>query len=560
MARLILIVAAFVPPLWSETLPNGIVLPPVWPPRDVVLDAEPPETPPYLVSPPAVVPIDLGRQLFVDYFLIESTTLRRTFHAAEPYAGNPVLRPDRPWEKPGPPPALSQRVQRRPQSRPYSDGVWYDPADRLFKAWYLSGANTRTLYATSEDGITWEKPALDVEPGTNVVHHAPHRDSSTVWLDHSATDPARRFKFVYSTGHNKPLALHESPDGIHWGAEVARSPDIGDRTTIFWNPFRRVWVLSLKLNTPGRTDAQRYKVAGTQIRNRVYREHADLASALQWREGDLVPWVGADRLDASRIDLPVRTELYNLDAVAYESLFIGLFSIWRGQPDRDVRWKPNDVVVGYSRDGFHWYRPDRTALLAVSEQPEAWNYGNVQSVGGGCLVVGDRLYFYMSGRSGPPNGPGDDTTGLATLRRDGFVSMNAGDMGGTLTTRPVSFRGRHLFVNVDSVQGELRVEVLDEKGGTIAPFAAAACIPVRADNTLQEIRWNGVADLSTLAGRAVRFRFHLRAGALYSFWVSADRSGASQGFVGAGGPGFTGPVDSVGRAIYRTGGMKKVLN
>jgi hypothetical protein len=52
-----------------------------------------------------------------------------------------------------------------------------------------------------------------------------------------------------------------------------------------------------------------------------------------------------------------------------------------------------------------------------------------------------------------------------------------------------------------------------------------------------------VRDLSPLAGRPVRFRFSLQRGALYAFWVSPSASGASRGFVGAGGPGFAGAVD-----------------
>ena len=44
----------------------------------------------------------------------------------------------------------------------------------------------------------------------------------------------------------------------------------------------------------------------------------------------------------------------------------------------------------------------------------------------------------------------------------------------------------------------------------------------------------------------VRFRFHLRNGELYAFWVSPEASGASHGYVAAGGPGFTGMTDTVG--------------
>jgi hypothetical protein len=41
-------------------------------------------------------------------------------------------------------------------------------------------------------------------------------------------------------------------------------------------------------------------------------------------------------------------------------------------------------------------------------------------------------------------------------------------------------------------------------------------------------------------------RFYLRNGALYAFWVSPEESGASHGYVAAGGPDFTGPRDTVG--------------
>ena len=80
-----------------EILYNGITLGTPWPPRLRYPD-EHPVTPPYLLNPPAVIPVDVGRQLFVDDFLIEETSLLRTWHRAEYYAGNPVLRPETAWE------------------------------------------------------------------------------------------------------------------------------------------------------------------------------------------------------------------------------------------------------------------------------------------------------------------------------------------------------------------------------------------------------------------------------------------------------------------------------
>jgi hypothetical protein len=141
------------------------------------------------------------------------------------------------------------------------------------------------------------------------------------------------------------------------------------------------------------------------------------------------------------------------------------------------------------------------------------------------------------------------------LRRDGFASMDADASGGTLTTRLVTFNGKHPFVNIDAPQGELRVEILDEKGDPISPFTRDNCVLVRGDHTLAPVQWSGVSDLSAVVGKKVRLRFHLTHGSLYAFWVSPDASGASHGYVAAGGPGFTSNVDAVGqRNVHRQGG------
>jgi hypothetical protein len=125
--------------------------------------------------------------------------------------------------------------------------------------------------------------------------------------------------------------------------------------------------------------------------------------------------------------------------------------------------------------------------------------------------------------------------------------MDATERTQTLTTRPVTFKGNNLFVNVDCPDGELKVDVLDKNSQVIDAFALEDSEPISADKTLVQVNWEESKDLAALAGKPVRFRFHLTNGSLYSFWVSPDASGASHGYVGAGGPGFTGPTDTVGQ-------------
>lgn len=524
----------------GEVLYNGITLGTPWPPRWRFPEAHP-VTPPYLADPPAVIPIDVGRQLFIDDFLIEDTSLLRTWHRAEYHPRNPVLSPETAWEKRDP--ASERRnLPINPAAMVFSDGVFYDPRDRVFKMWYMAGYGTSTCLATSTDGITWTRPSFDVVPGTNLVIDE-FRDSSTVWIDPFDPDPKRRYKM--SVWYDKNIVLFTSADGIHW-VRLGEAGAAFDRSTFFYNPFRKVWVFSLR-----GTD---YPGGGVNSRYRLYWESPEFAARKTWTGFAPVAWVRADAYDPPRTGMTQPAELYNLDCAGYESVVLGLFSIWRGE--YDTREKINDLTVGFSRDGFHWTRDDRTPFVPVSETPGAWNWANIQSAGGVCLIVGDKLHFYVSGRQGRPgtNDPGACSTGLATLRRDGFASMDwrrsdrrprvlsrSGLQGGFLTTRTITFNGSHLFVNAD-VAGELRIEVLDEAGQTIAPFTRQNCRPVKGNATKTPVGFTG-GSLAQLAGRRVKLRFWLDEGSLYAFWISPWPSGESRGAVAGGGPEFSGAFD-----------------
>ena len=153
-------------------------------------------------------------------------------------------------------------TEPNPCAMVFSDGVFYDPQDRLFKMWYMAGYVAGTAYATSKDGIHWTKPELDVVPGTNLVQKG-WRDSSTVWLDLDAGNPQSRFKMAYFTGGR--LVLQTSPDGIHWSEPVHSGPT-GDRTTFFYNPFRQKWIYGIRAGASGFGRIRQYWEAADFLR------------------------------------------------------------------------------------------------------------------------------------------------------------------------------------------------------------------------------------------------------------------------------------------------------
>src|SRR5260221_7122441 len=145
----------------GEVLYNGIVLPAQWPPRGMKPDSWDPMLVQCLQPPPQVIPIDVGRQLFVDDFLIEKTDLTREFHQPVKHPGNPVLRPETKEE---------MGEGNCPMAAPFSDGCFYDPEAKVFSLWYQAGwYDDKTAQAISTDGIHWKRPKLDVVPGTNLV-------------------------------------------------------------------------------------------------------------------------------------------------------------------------------------------------------------------------------------------------------------------------------------------------------------------------------------------------------------------------------------------------------
>lgn len=536
-----------------EVLYNGIELPLQWPPaNEHIKENRLPIEVPYLNESPEFIPIDIGRQLFVDDFLVERTNMKRTFHAPEKYQGNPILKPETEIE--------INRLRIAPNgfglpgasaAVPKSGGVWWDPDDEVYKMWYEAGFLNTICMAISKDGIHWERPEFDVCLGTNqVLPKDITPDSWTVVPNFSSDNPEEKWTlYVQPPGPKQSGLSLTSPDGIHWKKRTITGKT-GDRSTHFFNPFRNKWVYSLRGSNKGRA--------------RNYYECNDFMADALWKENEVIPWLRTDENDFADPDIGDEPQLYNFDAVAYESIMLGMFQLHLGPHnkicEKEGLPKITELQFAYSRDGFHFDRPDRRAHIPA-ERKDVWDRGYVQSIGNVCTVVGDQLYIYYSAFQGNKEKTNQDekrhwfangmydrgATGVAMLRRDGFASMDASTQSGTLTTRPVVFSGKCLFVNAAIPEGKLRVEIRDVEGNPIAPFTLENSIPFSGDETITALNWKNTSDLSIFAGKPVRFHFEMTNGSLYAFWVSKDETGRSDGYLAGGGIGYPDIIDTVGK-------------
>ncbi len=496
--------------------------------------AAPPPVPPKPLSPTGAFDVGDRAQLFIDQFLVSSShAVSFTQHAGRKHPANPLMKADRPWE--------GWRISS------YGT-VLYDEEEKIFKMWY-EGDRTQwfpdfvTLYATSQDGVHWEKPLVGTEkceglPAHNAVLAACME--ANVIKDTDEPDPARRYKMVAWDHRKKPTGGPHalvSPDGLNWTristANLFRSSDV---VTAFYDRERKLFVALPKLSTPVRGVVRRCFGVTTS---------PDL---LNWTEPRLTfqPDRRDDagtlgRIEAVRpiLDVPdnpalMRTEFYGIATYQAESCVVAF--PWVFSVNNNSRFPTAgpfnhdgccEVQLGVSRDLETWERPFRTSVIPLGAVGE-WDSGFLVTASR-AFRHADQVWLYYGGINATHGNPviydeyqgterGTKYTtsiGLVTWPLDRFVSADAGSEPGTLTTIPLHFTGSRLELNLDASRGSLTVELLDGGGKPLPGFGKSD--PLTSDSLRATVTWNGSSDLRALAGRPVAVRFEFRNAELYSF-------------------------------------------
>ncbi len=186
-----------------------------------------------------------------------------------------------------------------------------------------------------------------------------------------------------------------------------------------------------------------------------------------------------------------------------------------------------DVQLLTSRDGISWDRAgDREPFLRLG--PDGSSTSGMIFANPWLLPMGDELWLYYAGtprtHGALPAGSSEADfarrTGIfcASLRRDGFLSADAGSAGGELTTPLLTFTGDSLHLNCDgSAGGWLQVEVLDAQDQPVAGYTLSEADDLRGNGVDKQVTWQGRADLGDLSGRAIRLHFVMRSMKLFAF-------------------------------------------
>ncbi len=190
-----------------------------------------------------------------------------------------------------------------------------------------------------------------------------------------------------------------------------------------------------------------------------------------------------------------RNTIYNHVGFVYGDRYLGLLTYFDRAP-RDPRLTVRLVT---STDGEHWEQPDTGAPLIGSGSIGDGDRFTNMLTGAPPIRVGDRLYIYYralairhtlateSSKTREYEGKDLQLKGggicLATLRVDGFASLDGGYDGGQVMTKPFLFTGSTLRLNAKANFGQVVVEALDEKGDSGAQGSQEKkCEPMRADS------------------------------------------------------------------------------
>ena len=485
-------------------------------------------------------------QLFLDDSMIEDhIRVQRVWHQPTKYL-EPVMTPAFEWE--GWCPCLYGTVLR---------------IDGTFRMWYVGTRNSSRpviCYAESGDGVHWERPELGLcEFGGNkknnivIKSELPKGFIDDCAMIYEPDDADWPYKLMYWDSldvnpKNFGIFVSKSKDGIHFESmgNVLQSWDdrfvaVSEKVDGKYRVYARGNLLS-SMDENGNWKGQPW------LTEQSLGEFPRKRPVIYTESEDLINWTPGEHIIKMSTDDPYQMQIYSLTPFRYEGIWLA--GLLRMHTVPDVL----DPELVWSYDGKTWHRSiHRDAFIPLGPKgsfDSTW----LNLATNPPILNFHQLWFYYSGRSGPhgalfPEAYG--AIGLATLRVDGFCSMWSCDHPGAILTKPMTWVGGDLLLNVDprrdisghhtgglsKVGGMVSVEIHDEQNNPIEGFRFADCNPIEKNTRnfdeepewtepdrdtigVNPVTWKNGRSAKELAGKRIRLFFEIQDAHLYSFRAS----------------------------------------
>jgi len=455
-----------------------------------------------------------NRYLLLDSRIIDSTeNAKLTVGAVRKDKNNPLFKEDKPWE-----PRFDN---------PYCS-IIYDEDEKIYKCWYSiftkSGPKEEfpgeglasdkrawvkwregargfgVCYATSKDGIHWEKPELGLidfngSKKNNIVIEYTH--GVAVMKDLHETDPRKRYKAIHP--ERKRSAVWFSADGIHWGKKIdVGSIDNGDTNqSVWWDPDIGKYVLITR-HWGGAKTTGRYGRGGHRQKSRSVS-----SDFLNWSK----PQVVIEGLD-------LRMQIHDMLVVRHAGVYLGMVGLF------DIEASKQWCELAWSPDSIKWERiQPGTPLIPNGPVMGDCDWGCIFA--STPIIRKDEILIYYGANDGRFMAWRNGFLCLAHLRADGFAGYEqiagGSNKTATVTTKPVVVSGDYLCVTADvAPSGFVKVTLLDKDS---KPLAEGELITKTGTDT--KVQWKDGFSLESLTATQIRLKFKLRESKLYSF--SFDR-------------------------------------
>lgn len=468
-------------------------------------------------------------ELFLDDALLEMTaSVTRKIHQPTKHRLNPVLRPEGWWEG--------------DIASPYA--TLYDPEEKLFKMWYrtgpLLGGSDRvdghasyTAYATSTDGVHWEKPLL------GAVELAGRRDHNVVMLSagynpnpyfntqgkklfiHSVVrhpsprDEREKYVCVFFDMNNLGAWLGYSPDGIRWQREpepfwrtLVDATGWGDDALmgLIYDFFTHRWVIYRRVNPQeserliAQPGDENWPAPDRGMRVMGYADSADLK---RWENHRIIMIPDADD--------PADVEFYGFTCQNYAQVYVGYLWIYHMAPEDETI----DIQLATSRDGIHFTRCCRRETFIPNGPYNHYDHMICTAEQAQPIILDDRVFLFCQVGNYKHNArdyrrPHAAQAGaLCTFTRDRFVSLETGvPPPCRVVTKPFVIEYPKLFLNAATWgDGAIQVEVLARDWRPLEGFTAQEANVIKGNALNHPVRWKGNGDLGRLVGKEVRLKF-----------------------------------------------------
>jgi hypothetical protein len=448
------------------------------------------------------IPIGARLELMTDRHLIDRLENAR-LHLNPPERKEIVLRMERAWERRG----------SGVHSCVFRDGG-------KIKMYYRGTADVSDdenetrycCYAESADGIRWERPELGIvefrgSTRNNIVMAGRFARNFSPFIDTNPDcPPEQRYKAI--AGNRKDgLVGYVSGDGLHW-RNIREEPLMTDgafdsHNVAFWDNLRKRYVCYSRYfarptpDSPVFAGIRRIQSCesddfihwGPQRPN-IYGEGVPLE---HFDANAVIPCPGAEHMYLS-FPMRLMPERYKID----------------GFPKAGV----SDIVFMSSRDGVHWDREFLEAWVRPGRDRRNWTARSLIVARGIIDTTPDEFSFYICEHYEW----NDACIRRLAIPRHRFASVRAGYGEGGFVTKPVIFEGSRFVINYStSAAGSVLVQLEDEDGNPIPGFGFGDCELIFGNELDHTVVWNGVGELSALAGKPVRIRFKLKDADIYAF-------------------------------------------